>query len=279
MTRVAERVMKRSQRWRGAVITGAASGIGRALALELAADGVPLVLADIDVDGADETAARTRARGADTTVIRCDVSDAEQVAALARRAEVTLPFVDLVCNNAGVLVAGAMAELSLDDYRRVFDVNLWGVIHGCHAFAPAMVARGRGTILNTASLAGTLSLPRMGAYSATKAAVISLSQTLAAELAGTGVSVTALCPSFVASGFVRSSSGPASDATLKLGNALVGRLGATPRRVARVALEAAERGELYAVPTVHGRMAWRAARLAPAGFVRAMASLSRVTPG
>ena len=270
--------MNRSERWRGAVVTGAASGIGQAIALELAADGVPLILADIDEDGASTTAQRVRARGAKATVLRCDVSSADDVAALARRAEVTLPFVDLVCNNAGVLVAGQIRNLELEDYKRVIDVNLWGVIHGIHAFLPSMLARNRGTIINTASLAGTMGLPRMGAYSATKAAVLSLSETLSAELAGTGVAVTALCPSFTATGFVADSSGPAAAGTLSAGRFLLEKVGATPRRVARVALAAAEKGELYAVPTMHGRMAWRASRLSPAGLARAMGRLAQLAP-
>lgn len=267
-----------AKRYDGAVVTGAASGIGRAIALELSSREVPMIIVDVNDEGLEETALRTRARGAPTTVHHCDVTDARAVAALAELAQDTLPGVELLFNNAGILVAGELAELSLDDYRRVIDVNLWGVIHGCHAFAPLMIAAGRGHIINTASLAGTIALPRMGAYSLTKAAVVSLSETLAVELAAHGVSVTALCPSFTASAFVRESSGPASESTLAAGALLLDRLGASPARVARVAMEGVDRRSLYAVPTLHGRVAWRGKRLIPAGFQRALGLAHRYLP-
>jgi short-subunit dehydrogenase len=270
--------MRSPRRYAGAVVTGAASGIGRAIALELAAREVPLLLADIDAAGLEETAQRARARGAATITAICDVRSADQVAGLAATAERELPGVELLFNNAGILVAGELADLSLEDYRRVIDVNLWGVIHGCHVFAPLMIAAGRGHIINTASLAGTIALPRMGAYSLTKAAVVSLSETLAVELAHRGVAVTALCPSFTASRFVDSSSGPASERTLAAGRVLIERLGASPARVARVAIDAVDRRALYAVPTWHGRAAWRGKRLVPAAFQRAIGLAQRALP-
>ena len=151
--------MSREYWYRGAVVTGAGSGIGRALALQLASRGVSLVLADIDEEGLAETATRTRARGAETRVQRCDVSSPDQIAELAEFASAALPSVDLLFNNAGVLVAGSLLECSIDDYRHVLDVNLWGVIHGSRAFAPLMIRAGRGHIVNTASVAASIAVP------------------------------------------------------------------------------------------------------------------------
>lgn len=258
-----------------AVVTGAGRGLGREFAIELARRGVRVMAADIDLEGAQQTCAAVRNVGGRALAVRCDVRSSEDMADLARQAETCLGGTDILINNAGVLVAGELAGLTLDDYRRVIDVNLWGVLHGCHYFVPMMKKRQSGTIINVASLAGALSLPHMGAYNATKAAVIALSETMHAELAASGISVTALCPSFVRTGFIDEATGAASRGTLRFGEALTARLGSWPKEVVRVALDAADRGKLYAVPTLHGRLAWRAKRLAPELFKHAMALVHR----
>jgi short-subunit dehydrogenase len=119
-------------------------------------------------------------------------------------------------------------------------------------------------------LAGAIPLPFMGAYNATKAAVIALSETLHAELAAEGIGVTVLCPSFTRTGFVDAASGPAPAATMDLARQILRHLGSTPEEVAALGLDASRRGQLYAMPTHHGRLAWRAKRLAPSSLTRAL---------
>lgn len=253
-----------------AVVTGAASGIGREFAISLARKRASIVVADIDLDGAKETERLIVQHGGEAITVQCDVSSAEQVDALAARADAWSGGVDLLINNAGVLVAGELDRLSLADYKRVIDINLWGVVHGCRSFVPAMCTRGRGKVINVASLAGAIPIPFMGAYNATKAAVIALSETMHAELRGQGVDVTVLCPSFTRSKFLGASTGPMGHSTRSVAKKLMHFLGSEPVDVARLGLEASRRGQLYAVPTVHGRLAWWAKRISPLATNRAL---------
>lgn len=263
----------------GAVITGGANGIGRQMALLVAAQGGHVVLADRDEQEARATARQVVERGGRALVVACDVSDDGDVARLAEEASGWLPRIDLWANNAGVLVTGELADLPLSEYRRVVDVNLWGVIHGCHHAIPRLRAQGGGHLLNVASLAGTIPLPFMGAYNATKAAVIALSETLHAELAAEGIGVTVLCPSFTQTGFVEASSGTASEGLMATARRIMHHLGDSPRAVAELGLEAVARRRLYAMATHHGRLAWRAKRLSPMGLTRAMGLAHRLARG
>ncbi|MET0860608.1 MAG: SDR family NAD(P)-dependent oxidoreductase [Microbacterium sp.] len=166
-----------------AVVTGAASGIGYALAAALHARGVRVVLADVEADALDAAAQRLSAVTPLETVI-CDVSDAAAVAELRRTAVERHGRVDLVFNNAGVMLPFApMWERSLEDWQWILGVNLNGVINGIREFVPLFVAQGRGHLVNTASLAGASVIPFNGPYNATKHAVVSLTETLAAEFA------------------------------------------------------------------------------------------------
>lgn len=251
---------------RSAVVTGAGGGIGRQLCLALAERGARVLAADIDMVAARRTAAeievRTSNRGK-ALAAECDVRSVDAVERLAEIADESFDGVDLLINNAGVLVLGELAATSLEDYKRVFDVNVWGVIHGCHSFVPRMKRQGSGRILNVASLAGVMPLPYMGAYAATKAAVISLSETMRAELAPANISVTVLCPSFTQTRLIEDATGSGSEAPRPLANRVMDFLGADPARVARRALAAVDRGDLYEVPVLHGRLVWGAKRLAP----------------
>ncbi len=186
---------------RVAVVTGAASGIGRALAQAFAAAGSSVVVADIDDAAAEEVAAAIRAQGGDAAAIAVDVSDATSVDALAAATISHFGRVDVLCNNAGVSTFNLMRDQTLDDWRWVFDVNLWGVVHGLQSFLPIM--RDQATpahIVNTASIAGLVSgFAFIGPYSATKVAVVSISESLKQELAidGAPIGVSVLCPSSV----------------------------------------------------------------------------------
>lgn len=265
-----------SARIDGAVITGGANGIGRQMALLLASDGAKIVLADRDHERAQATAAEVVDRGGQALVVACDVSDDADVARLADDAAGWLPHIDLWVNNAGVLVTGELADLPLSAYRRVVDVNLWGVIHGCHHAIPRLRAQRGGHLLNVASLAGTIPLPFMGAYNATKAAVIALSETLHAELGVDGIGVTVLCPSFTQTGFVDASSGTATHRLMAKARRIMHHLGDSPRAVAELGLDAVRNKRFYAMATHHGRLAWRAKRLSPMGLTRAMGIAHRL---
>jgi NAD(P)-dependent dehydrogenase (short-subunit alcohol dehydrogenase family) len=183
---------------RVAVVTGAASGIGRALAERWAAEGMRVVMADIEKEPLSEAADALRYKGSEVLAVPTDVSDATQVDALAQAAVDAYGGVHLLCNNAGVGAGGPVAQLGNDDWEWVLGVNLWGVIHGLSAFLPGMLASGEeGHIVNTASVAGLLGAPWMGAYAASKYAVVGISECLYHELATTRVGVSVLCPAWV----------------------------------------------------------------------------------
>ncbi|WP_406031926.1 SDR family NAD(P)-dependent oxidoreductase [Nocardioides sp. NBC_00163] len=186
---------------RTAVVTGAASGIGAALAAELGAHGMAVVVADIDVEGAHRTAAALEERGTAALAVRVDTSDADSVQELAEAAYATFGSVELVCNNAGVLTFGNVADSPVDDWRWLSSVNVEGLLNSVHAFVPRMRTQsGWRHIMNTASTHAFLPDPGYtGLYSATKQAVVAISRGLRQELAPEGIDVTLLCPGQVAS--------------------------------------------------------------------------------
>ena len=181
---------------RTAIVTGGASGIGAALGAALVARGDTVVLADVDRQGAERQAAALTARGTGQAVgVHLDVRDAAAVAALVRDTAREHGRLDLMVNNAGIAVTGEPEELTLEHWDRIVDVNLRGVVAGCHAAYPLMKQQGGGQILNTASVAGLLPCPGpMAPYSMTKFAVVGLSLALRAAGADHGVRVSALCP-------------------------------------------------------------------------------------
>jgi NAD(P)-dependent dehydrogenase (short-subunit alcohol dehydrogenase family) len=182
------------------VITGGASGIGRALADRFAAEGSKIVLADIEPGALEEAAAELRAGGTTVLAVPTDVSRPEQVQALCDRTVAEFGRVDVLCNNAGVAVSGLAWEHTLADWEWVLGVNLWGVIHGVRTFVPVMLRQGgEGHIVNTASVAGLTSSPFMSIYNVAKHAVATLSETLHKDLGllGAPIKVSVLCPGFV----------------------------------------------------------------------------------
>jgi len=182
-----------------AVVTGAASGIGNALATRFAAEGMKVVLADVEEDALNGAAKGLADTGAEVLPVVTDVSKADQVTDLAHRAFDAFGTAHLVCNNAGVGTGGPMWQLTEADWAWVLGVNLWGVIHGISAFVPRLVEQGEGHVVNTASIAGLTSAPLMGPYNASKHAVVTISETLQHELTmhGSPVKVSVLCPGWV----------------------------------------------------------------------------------
>jgi NAD(P)-dependent dehydrogenase (short-subunit alcohol dehydrogenase family) len=192
-------------RFRGkiAVVTGGASGLGKGIARALIAEGMRVVLADIEAAVLERTASELGATGLVT-----DVSDSASVQALADEVRGRFGAVHLVCNNAGVGSFGRLADLTLEDWRWMIGVNLWGVIHGVHSFLPLLRANpDGGHIVNTASVGGFVTMPGLGAYAVTKHAVVALSETLAQELAAARlpIGVTVLCPGPTRTNIKRSS--------------------------------------------------------------------------
>lgn len=182
---------------RYALVTGSASGLGRALSLALARQGWTVCLADVAAEGNAETARLVEQAGGTPRIEPLDVTDAAAWAELRERLRRDWPRLDLAVNNAGVAASGEVGTLPLEVWDRLIDVNLRGVIHGCHTLVPWLKSSGPGTrLLNVASAAGFASLPAMGAYNATKAAIISLSETLYVELRPHGVHVSVACPTF-----------------------------------------------------------------------------------
>ncbi len=180
---------------RVAVVTGGASGIGRALCLAFAREGMRVVVADVDEAGMAETVAGVAALGARGLAVRTDVSRLAEVHAVAERGWAEFGAVHVLCNNAGVGVSGGLETATHRDWEWVMGVNLWGVIHGMEAFVPRMIAqRAGGHIVNTASMAGLIASQGLGVYNTTKYAVVGLSETLAKDLRPHGIGVSVLCP-------------------------------------------------------------------------------------
>jgi len=192
----------RQLRGKTAAVTGAGSGLGRAMALAFAREGMDLALADIDFESLKNVVVEVEAMGVRCFSMKVDVSKEADVRAFCDRIE--NPY--LVCNNAGVSPLGAVWENTPADWQWILGVNLWGVIHGVRAFAPRLIGRNAGHIVNTASVAGLISPPGSGAYNVTKHAVVALSESLHHDLRerASAVGVSVLCPAYVPTGIADS---------------------------------------------------------------------------
>lgn len=269
------RLPNQPSRGAAAVVTGAGSGIGRAFALEIARRGGAVLCADINLATAGETVELVQALGGQAWAFKCDVSKLAQVEALAQEAERVLPApVSLVINNAGVGIGGKpVGDTPIADWKWTLGINLWGVIHGCHVFTPRLRQLGRGGIINVASTASFSAAPLMGPYNVTKAGALALTETMAAELAGSGVSVTALCPTLVKTNI--NANGRIVGESSKLFDRLMDRFGMSPERVVNDAFAALDRGDLYVMPQVDARLIWRAKRLIPRTYALGTGLINR----
>jgi NAD(P)-dependent dehydrogenase (short-subunit alcohol dehydrogenase family) len=260
---------------RVAVVTGAASGIGLALAERFAAEGMKVVMADIEAGALATASEALRRQGAAVLATRVDVSRPEDVERLADETYKAFGAAHVVCNNAGVAVIGAVHEHTLADWQWVINVNLWGVIHGVRTFLPRMLAGGdEGHFVNTASMAGLTTAQFMSVYDVTKHGVVALSESMYKELTVTGapIGVSVVCPGLIDTKIMRSSrnrpeslaeegkTGPMAQA---FGQALSDRLagGYPPSEVANQVVAGIREGRFYIVPAqpeVKGNIAIRA---------------------
>ncbi len=250
---------------RVAVVTGAGSGIGRAIALALARGGAEVHVADVDAERATAVTGEIVTSGGRATAHVVDVTDAQAVEALAD-ASFEAAGVDLLFNNAGVGHAGFVADTPLADWRRIVEVNLMGVVHGVHAFLPRLLAQGRPAhIVNTASMAGLVPSAGLVPYTTSKFAVVGLSESLDLEVAPKGIRVSALCPGIINTDIVRASPMRGEwDARHDRLTNLYATRGTSPDVVAAAALDAVARGRVI-VPTPRYQVlpAWLLQRYAP----------------
>ncbi|HET6859574.1 MAG TPA: SDR family oxidoreductase [Streptomyces sp.] len=263
------------------LVTGAASGIGRATAFAFAEAGARIVAVDRDADGAARTAEMSRLIGAPQawgeTV---DVSDEQAMEKLAEKVATEYGVVDVLVNNAGIGLSGSFLETSAEDWKKVLDVNLWGVIHGCRLFGKQMAERGQGGhIVNTASAAAYQPSKALPAYSTSKAAVLMLSECLRAELAGQDIGVSAICPGFVNTNITATArfTGVSADeekAKQKRSARLYGLRNYPPEKVADAILKAVVRNQAVVPVTPEARGARLISRFAP----RALRAIARMEP-
>lgn len=224
---------------RVAVITGAGSGIGRAMALCFAREGARVLAADVNGDAAEQTAAQVSADGGVCSAQAVDVTQPEQVRAMIAAAQTRYGRVDILCNNAGIGSTTDVVECEPDEWDRVMTVNVKSVYLGCKYVVPLMIEQGGGVIVNTASVAGMVGLVKRASYSASKGAVIALTRQVAIEYVERGIRVNCLCPGTVDSPWVgrllSSADDPVAARSALVARQPVGRLG-TPEEVAAAAL-------------------------------------------
>lgn len=256
-----------------AVITGAASGIGRALAIELARHGFKVGVADVDTAGADQTLSMVNSAGGTGDVFRCDVRDPEEVQKMADYFFSAWGEVGLLVNNAGIMAAGCVEEIPLEEWKKVIDTDLWGPIHGCRAFLPKMKTQKSGHILITASMAGIVPPVDEAPYNVAKAGVISLGETLKIELAPFNIGVTLLNPMGVNTNVVKNSyTNPEVEKLWEISFAST-RL--TPEMIAKKTITAVRKNRLYLYPHFPGKVLAFQKGVFPKTFFRQMAYLHR----
>jgi len=250
-----------------ALVTGAASGIGRATACALARAGADLVVCDVNTEGLEETAAAIRSLERRVLARRVDVSRCADMQAFAAEVHGAYAAVDILVNNAGVALGGGLLDTALEDWDWIVPINLWGVIYGCHYFVPAMVARGRGGhVVNVSSAAGFLATAPLLAYATTKFAVFGLSEALRDELLPYHIGVTTVCPGIINTPITRSARMRGRMATPAGREALVTsyqRRNYGPERVADAILKAIVRNRAVAPVSPEAWIMYFLKRLAP----------------
>ncbi len=261
---------------KSAIITGGASGIGRAIGAELAARGASVVLADKNFELAETAAAELARRGMGRVrAAALDVTDAEACAALVSEVVSEHGTLDYMFNNAGIAILGEARDHELDDWYKTLDVNLRGVVHGIHAAYPVMCDQGSGHIVNTASMAGLVPLANEIAYAAAKHAVVGMSTTLRAEAEAFGVKVSVVCPGFVDTPIlfenldIKETAGVAFTSREETKRAVRFKVMSVDK-AARIIIAGVDRNKAIITVTRHAQLLWALYRIYPPAVVKIM---------
>jgi len=264
-----EALMSTPEKKRRVLITGAGSGLGQALALRYARTGACVACVDLTVERAETT--RAMLDGDEHLALAADVGSDAAMQALFDEIVLEWDGIDVLINNAGIASGGPMVETTMEEWRRLLEVDLLSVVRGCRLFLPGMLAQGSGQVLSTASFAGLAGAPNMMTYGVAKAGVVALSEQLRAEMHGKGVSVGVICPSFFRTNLIDTAIG--SDKVKKLALKLMDTSPDSLDSVADKVFAAAERGEFMILPTKHEPMRWRLKRWLPGVYFRMLMKL------
>jgi len=247
------------------VITGGGSGLGRRLALDFSKLGWRIALCDIDLERCEETARLMPERN-QSIAVKCDVTKPQEIQSLADTILAKWGSVDIIINNAGVPVVGFMEKVSLDDWKFEIDIMLMSVVYGCRTFIPVFKKQGWGHIVNIASLAGIVSLPEMSPYNATKAGVISLSETLRVELRRSNIGVTVVCPTFFKSNLLEKFR-YTDKRQLKMADSFFNRFSfSTTENISANIISAIKKNKLFVLQQPDSKFYWYIKRLMPNTF-------------
>ncbi|MBW8851751.1 MAG: SDR family NAD(P)-dependent oxidoreductase [Xanthomonadales bacterium] len=256
---------------RRVLITGAGSGLGLALARRYARSGARVACVDLTVERAE--AGRASLTGDGHLALAADVGDDASMQALHDAVAAAWGGVDVLVNNAGIASAGALVDTTMDEWRRILEIDLLGVVRGCRLFLPQMLADRRGQVVNTASFAGLAGAPGIMSYGVAKAGVVALSEQLRAELHGSGVSVSVFCPAFFRTNLMDTAI--ADEATRAKVQRWMDRSPDTLDGVADKAFAACERGDFLILPTRREPGRWRLKRWFPGLYFRMLLKLAK----
>ncbi len=259
---------------RRVLITGAGSGLGRALAFRYAEAGWRVACADIRLDRARETVALITGFGIGAMALQVDVGDDASFERLRDEVLAAWDGVDLVINNAGVAAGGSLLTTPLADWHWMLNINLLGVVRGCRLFGPVLTEQAEGHIVNIASFAAFAGAPNMAAYASAKAAVVAMSEGLRADLDGSGVGVSVVCPAFFQTNLLESFRSPDAH-SLKVATELMRNAKETAADIADAIHRGVERREFLILPTREVRSRWRLKRWFPEWYFRKLMQLVR----
>ena len=263
---------------RRVLITGAGSGLGRALAFRYAEAGWRVGCADIRLDRAEEPVALSTGFGIGAMAIQFDIGDDDSFEELRDMILAAWDGVDLVINNAGVSGGGSVLNASMSDWQWMLNINLLGVVRGCRLFGPVMIEQGGGHIVNIASFAALAGGPGMATYATAKAGVVTVSEGLRADLDGSGVKVSVVCPTFFQTNLLEGFRAPDKQ-SLKMATALMRESKESAADIAEAIYQRIERGEFLILPTASVRKAWRLKRWLPELYFRKLMQRVRAHGG